>query len=454
MQKKIILIVLLSMVVCHVLGASLPRRAFLGTQLYGVTDSVAARYGLPEARGALIDRVVDNSSAAAMGLQPGDVIVSVMGQPIIHHSDVASMITSLRGGDVVEIGYYRHGTLLLAEGVLLPLPYETSPYADVIYDAVPWEGGYVRTIIRKPRAEGKFPVLFFIQGAHCGSMDRMDPNDPVARLIEGFARLGYVVVKTEKAGVGDSRTAASCSSCNLQQEVALFSASFNHLAQYDFVDTRNVFVLGHSMGGIQAPLLQTDFAPRGIAVFGTVVRPWFEYFMEIVRKQRLLLGQDYLENERIAHDALRFFYALMVEKKTPHEMMEDEQIRGFMLNQWSFDGAENFHGRHYTFWQQLQDARLFEAWANTQAHVLSIWGEGEFVAINPYEHQLITDIVNHYNPGKARFVRMPNINHGFVWVEDVQHAIAVRNDWQYQYSHFNEDIVVWVHDWMQEVMGE
>ncbi|MFW5708353.1 MAG: alpha/beta hydrolase family protein, partial [Bacteroidota bacterium] len=296
------------------------------------------------------------------------------------------------------------------------------------------------------------PAFFFIQGAHCGSIDNMDSRWPVAKMLEGISRKGYVVIKTEKSGVGDSRNDIHCRDCDLLYEIGLFSASYNQLAKYDFIDLENVFIFGHSMGGIQAPLLNTENPPRGIAVFGTVARPWFEYYLDIVRKQRLLLGQDYLENEANHESAVRFFYNLMVEKKSPREMEMDEVLRDFMHNQWPYDGEDRFHGRNYIFWQQLQDTRLFSAWAGTPAHVLSIWGEGEYVAVNSYEHELIADIVNHYNPGKARYLKLATIDHGFVKVDDLQHAIAVRTDWNYQYNNFNHDIVEVLHEWMQEVI--
>ncbi|TVQ09470.1 MAG: PDZ domain-containing protein, partial [Bacteroidetes bacterium] len=435
------------------LFAQLPRRAFLGTQLYTVNDSVARLYKLPDAQGALIQRVVENSSAQSVGLQPGDVIVSVQDKNIATHLEVVETIGSYREGDVIQFSYYRNGELQHAEAPLKGFPKETSEHAEVIYDAVPYDGGYVRTIIRKPPGEGPHPAFFFIQGAHCGSIDGMNPRSPVAMLLEGLTEKGYVVVKTEKAGVGDSRNNIHCTDCDLDYEIRLFTASFNQLSQYDFIDTSNVFVFGHSMGGVQAPLMQTDFLPKGIAVFGTVARPWFEYYIDIARKQRLMVGQDYLENEKHVARAIPFYYKLMIEKMSPEEMELDPELKDFMYNQWSYDGEGRFHGRHYTFWQQLQDTCLFTAWASTPAYVLSIWGEGEFVALNPFEHKLIADIVNQYNPGKARFYSMPSIDHGFVRVEDVQHAIDIRNDWEYQYTHFNNNLVDVLHEWMQEIIN-
>ena len=452
MKNKVFFFVL-TLLFANSINAQLPRRAFLGTRLWSVNDSIARLYELPAVKGALIDLVVENSSAEAIGLQPGDVIVSIMGKEMQDQFSVTNTIGRYREGDVVSVKYFRNGQLLETVAALTGFPKETSEYADIIYDAVPFDGGYVRTIIRRPRREGRFPALFFIQGAHCGSIDMMNPSSPQAQLLEGLAQKGYVVIKTEKAGVGDSRNNKDCSKYNLMEEVELFAASFNHLASYDFIDLNNVFIFGHSMGGVQAPLMKTKFPPKGIAVFGTIARPWFEYYVEIARKQRLMMGQDYLENEIHHEKALKFYYSLMVEKKTPAEMMEDEEMKEFMFNHWRFDGEEKFHGRHYTFWQQLQDTRMFTAWANTPAHVLSIWGEGEYVAFNPYEHELIADIVNHYNPGKATYIRMPNIDHGFLWVQDRNHAIEIRNDREYFHNNFNDEIVDVVHQWMEKIIN-
>jgi len=43
------------------------------------------------------------------------------------------------------------------------------------------------------------------------------------------------------------------------------------------VDQDNVFIVGHSMGGVFAPILAAEFPVKGIAVYGTVVKTWTEY---------------------------------------------------------------------------------------------------------------------------------------------------------------------------------
>ena len=267
---------------------------------------------------------------------------------------------------------------------------------------------------------------------------------------------GYVIIKTEKAGVGDSKNERDCSQYNLLDEVELFSASFNNLVKYDFIDLENVYIFGHSMGGVQAPLMETEFSPRGIAVYGTVIRPWFEYFIEHARMQKIILSEagymdyDYLNIEQQHETAVKFYYNLLIEKIPPSEIARDSELSTFLKNNLSFDGHEKLLGRHYTFWQQLQDTRLFNAWSKSPAHVLSLWGEGDFVAFNPWEHELIADVVNKYNPGKAKFITVPNMDHSFLWVEDQKQSIESRMDWEYIKHNFNSEIVEIIAEWIEE----
>ncbi|MDR4988393.1 MAG: alpha/beta fold hydrolase [Bacteroidales bacterium] len=434
-------------------GYSLPRRAFIGVRLLEVTDSIAALNNVKEKSGVYVEGLAEGGTAAAIGLKAGDIILKANDVEAVSVYSFIDRIGRHQDGDPISLDIMRNGTRLRLEGTMTGFPPEENPYAEVVYDQVAFEDGYVRTIIHKPKEPGVYPVLFFIQGYPCAQVDNMGAYHPYTTLLEGFSKRGFVVVKTEKAGMGDSRSSRDCSEINLLDEVEIFTRSYNNLVNYDFVDTANVFVFGHSMGGVQAPMMAWDFDPKGIIVFGTVVRPWFEYLIEQTRVQRLLLGQDYLENEALHEQSIRFYYRFMIEKESPRELMKDPEMAAFLDRYWRYDEGGFMNGRHYTFWHQLQDTRLFKAWSQVNAHVLSLWGEGEFVAFNPHEHELIAEIVNHYNPGMATFMKVPNVDHGFIYVNDLQHAIAIRNDPHYRRNNIHTGIADLISDWMEEVMN-
>lgn len=433
---------------------SLLRRASLGTALETVEEPLADTFSQLTIQPAKVQYVVEGSSASQIGIVAGDIILSVNNEPLQGVSWLVQRMAAFQQGDQVQFSLVREGQLMELSGILQGAAAEQSEHAEVIYDAVSYNGGLLRTIIHKPHLEGKLPVVFYIQGYDCSSVDNLRANDNLRRLLDGFSQKGYVVVKTEKPGVGDSRGGPPCPDIDLHTERKAFEASFNALQKYDFIDLQKVFVFGFSAGGVEAPLLQTDFAPRGIAVFGTVIRPWFDYFTELVRIQRLIGGQDYLVNEANHQAAVQFFYRFMIEQQTPGQLLQDPEMADFMTSFFSFDGDTQLNGRHYTYWQQLQNTRLFEAWSRTPAHVLSLWGAGDVVAFNPLEHQLIADVVNHYQPGKARFVEVPNTDHGLNFVEDQKHSMEIWNDWDYRASNFNPDIIEITHQWMQQVMKD
>ena len=430
----------------------LPRRAFIGVQLLNNNDSIAQLNKMNEPTGVFVADLAEGGSAAEIGLKAGDVILEANDYKATEVYSFIDYIARYQQGDAITLLIIRDGNELQLSGEMRGFPLEKSSYAEVIYDQIPFQDGLVRTIINKPHSPGPHPVLFFVQGYPCASIDNMGEYHPYTKLLAGFSKRGFVVVKTEKAGMGDSRSNRTCADVTLLEETALFSASYNNLSKYNFIDLDNVFVFGHSMGGVQAPMMDFEYDPKGIIVFGTVVRPWFEYLIEQTRIQRLLLGQDYLTNEANHEQSIRFYYRFMLEKETPEQLMQDPEMADFLDRYWQYNEGGYMNGRHYTFWHQLQDTRLFTAWSEVNAHVLSLHGEGEFVAFNPWEHELIADIVNHYNPGKATFKRVPNVDHGFIYVDDIEHAVAIRNDSQYRRNNIHTGIADLIADWMEEVM--
>jgi S1-C subfamily serine protease len=59
------------------------------------------------AAGALVQSVVPASPAEQAGLQPGDLIMAVNGQPVLDPSDVATVIASERPGQQVQLQVQR-----------------------------------------------------------------------------------------------------------------------------------------------------------------------------------------------------------------------------------------------------------------------------------------------------------------------------------------------------------
>ncbi|MBX6364334.1 MAG: Do family serine endopeptidase [Gemmatimonadetes bacterium] len=85
------------------------RRPLLGVTITDVSAEDAEVYRLPSIAGVLIEDFAEASPAARAGLQRGDVIVEVDGQPVERLGQLQRMVAQHRPGDVVDVGVIRYG---------------------------------------------------------------------------------------------------------------------------------------------------------------------------------------------------------------------------------------------------------------------------------------------------------------------------------------------------------
>ncbi|MBB5754997.1 DegQ family serine endoprotease [Prosthecomicrobium pneumaticum] len=85
------------------------RRGWLGVRIQQVTDEIAESLGLGQARGALVAGVTEDGPAAAAGIQPGDVIVSFAGRPVVQMRDLPRLVADAEIGKAVEVVVVRKG---------------------------------------------------------------------------------------------------------------------------------------------------------------------------------------------------------------------------------------------------------------------------------------------------------------------------------------------------------
>ena len=88
------------------------RRSQLGIQIAPVTSSIANVAGLGEARGALVDGVLDGSPAADAGIREGDIILSVDGDMMEDTDELIRTVIGKAIGATVQVGLFRQGQQL------------------------------------------------------------------------------------------------------------------------------------------------------------------------------------------------------------------------------------------------------------------------------------------------------------------------------------------------------
>jgi PDZ domain len=82
---------------------------FLGVSLLHLTPELRTHFGVPEDAGVMVSQVVPDSPAAAAGLEVGDVITAIDGDPVADGMDLSSKVRRHKGGETVDLDVYRDG---------------------------------------------------------------------------------------------------------------------------------------------------------------------------------------------------------------------------------------------------------------------------------------------------------------------------------------------------------
>jgi pimeloyl-ACP methyl ester carboxylesterase len=392
-------------------GIELKRGAFFGAKVAPVSDDVRERLKLEAGTGVVIDAIIPGSTAEAAGFKSGDVVLSLDGAKVTGAGGFVQAITSRKAGASVALGF-RRGEELRTEKVMLKgRPLEKSDGYEVIYGSVSSRAGLLRTIVTKPKGDGKYPALFVIQGVGVFSID--NPVGALASyktIVDHFTRRGFMTLRVDKPGCGDSEGGPT-RDVDFDTELDGYRQALKMLTARSDVDAQRVFIFGHSMGGVMAPLLAAEAPVRGIIVYGTISRTWTEYMLENIRRQMELAGAEPSAiNRDVRNDAALLTY-LYAEKLAPKVIAQRYPHLRERLGQVVTDDGY-FVDRSLKFFQQLAEQNLGAAWQSFDGLALAIWGNADFVS-NQDDHALIARIVNRDHPGHGEFLALEGLDHGF-----------------------------------------
>jgi Do/DeqQ family serine protease len=91
------------------------RRGMLGVTITDLTPDVVEALDLEVTAGAVVSSVAEDSPAAEAGIEAGDIIVAVNGQPITDSSDLRNTIGLIRAGTEVEVELIREQRRMTVE---------------------------------------------------------------------------------------------------------------------------------------------------------------------------------------------------------------------------------------------------------------------------------------------------------------------------------------------------
>ena len=443
MFRKLLLAVLFA-ISLHA-NAQLQRRPLFGARIeYVAENGISACKVLQVVRGTSVD----------LKLQENDLILSIGERGFQSADEFIDRFMGYEPGKEIQLTVLRGKKKLALKAKVVARPYETDDNAAVIYDEAPYKGGQLRVIINKPFKQEKMPAMLFIPGYTCTSIDELSNDHPYKRIVDAYVDAGYVTLRIEKSGLGDSRNTPPCTSCDLLDEVENFEAGLIKLKSLAYVDTNQIIIFGHSMGGIIAPAISARHQVAGVVVYGTTAKSWFEYQLEMYRVQNALAGMNPIEVEQSVVAQYDLNYRYFVRKEKLEDIAKDPKDDSLLRALWEYDGNGKIYSRNAEYWRQIQDYPHLQHWKNTRAKVLVQFGESDFQAFSRSDHQQIVNTVNHFHPGNATLMAYPGTDHFFAKSGTMQEAYDKFANGQIQqlFDEYNRDVGLSAVQWSNEVV--
>ena len=349
-----------------------------------------------------VKALVEGGAGAAAGLRAGDLIQSMDGAPVTSSDQFVHAVARHFGGDSVQVGFMRGEEMGIKTVVLKPRPLETSAYADVMYQSLKVRGSLRRAIVTRPRKAGRLPAVLLMQGVGCYSVDSADRKSGYGRVIGELEQRGFVTMRVEKTGEGDSE-GPECEDVHATPDLEAdgYVAGLRALKQYDFVDAEKVFVFAHSMGPVVGSLAIAQERVRGFMAVETVGTGWFEYDLERLRVQAALTGKAPDAVDAEVREYTGCSYRFYLGKETPEQLDQTPVCRGF---------TAPFGGTPYTYMQAVADISLGRQWKQADFPVLVVYGTGSPVT-TAHQSRYLAELINRLHPGRATYVEVPGMGH-------------------------------------------
>lgn len=435
----------------------LQRKGSLGIGLYTNTpDSLMQK--LYYKTGCVAHTIYPNTTAAAIGLQPNDIIIKANDKAIIQPTEIFAFAKNLRANEDVRVTVLRNGSEVVLKGKVIEKPKEKSETADIVYGEFAYNKGFVRTIYKTLKNAKPLGTIYFIQGLPCYSMDNFQALDKTKQALDAMVDRGFAVYRMEKADMGDNIGQNNCEGMGFTEELAMYVAGYKNLLTLKNVDTSKIFLFGHSLGGIVAPLVAQQFQPKGVVVYGTGFKPWMDYLMDAFLIQSQYYGQDFgmLRDtlESIKPYTNDYFYG----KKTLEETVNDPKGLFAMQCVMSYNPETKLaaSGRSPQFMKEVNEHNVAKAWGNYNNYVLAIYGEADIAANNSDDHIALINYINKVEPQKGTFWLAPKTTHTFEEIGTMQDYINWQKDvpayLKYAATKFNDKVFDYTCNWMKEIL--
>lgn len=304
--------------------------------------------------------------------------------------------------------------------------YETPKYADTNSftesDAVVGAGEWaLPATLTMPKGKKNVPAVVLVQGSGAHDRDETIGNTKIFKdLAWGLASRGIAVLRYDKRTFVHGKEMAALKNFTVDDETvddALLAVAL--LRKTPNVDAKNIFVLGHSLGGMMIPRIGArDGKIAGLIVFAGATRRLED---AIVEQTEYLAGLDGMitKEEQARIDAYKQISA---------------KIK--LLTESDRDSGEFYYGAPASYYLDLRNYNAPQSAAELKQPMLILQGESDYnVTMREF-----ADWKNALQSRKnAQFKSYPKLTHLFMENSD---------------GHVNETVVKDIADWILETASK
>ncbi len=275
-----------------------------------------------------------------------------------------------------------------------------GPHLDV--EQVEIKHGEVRLageISRAPGAKGRLPAVFFISGSGLQDRDGFSSGIDLGthEILDRLTQEGFLVLRVDDRGTGGSQ--GPLENLNLDDLIADARACVDFLLARDDVDPDRVVLIGHSEGGITAPILAVE-RPRiaALVLMAATARPVADVILEQNGLALDLAGVQGDDRKKILEDVRKYLDLAASDKAIKPEEIPADYRSVLSMRAWLKSHAK-------------QDPR-----ANIQkvrCPVLVLQGEKDFQVSPDRDAREIAKALDEVRHADHELVVLPGLDHLF-----------------------------------------
>lgn len=177
--------------------------------------------------------------------------------------------------------------------------------------------------LTRPNTEGKCPAVVLIHGSGPHTRDEIiGPHHFFGLLADYLSRRGIAVLRYDKRGIAYSDgNYATATSLDFADDA---EAAFNFLKSRNDIDTQRIGLLGHSEGGMIAPIVARRVAPAFIVMLAAPAIPSED---TLVAQVVAFSQRQGLNDEHVRHEAKLAKQTYAIIRNEPDNAIAAEQIR-------------------------------------------------------------------------------------------------------------------------------